>query len=266
MNHSLRDRRGWVVWSISKLGVLMAVMLIFLMLFMIYRYTSCINASDSANQVAEGFARTLVEVYSGPVGMETRYTLPAKIINHRYNLSIINHTGQGVLINVLDTRCGVSTGGAPFNIPLAGYPVILKNSTEENITLILRNLDEGVYIGRNNCASCITIPYFHYNATGNDCFNLNDEYVVFKNSCDIPCNLTGWTVKDRIESRPPYEFLGMVLDPESTVTLYTGCGINTTTELYWCSSGYPCNAVWNNDGDTLYLRDPGGYLCLEYGY
>ncbi|MDI6811717.1 MAG: lamin tail domain-containing protein [archaeon] len=52
----------------------------------------------------------------------------------------------------------------------------------------------------------------------------------------------------------------------ATVTLYTGAGKDTTTELYWNSSGCRCNAVWNNDGDTLYLRDMNGNLVMSYSY
>jgi hypothetical protein len=40
-------------------------------------------------------------------------------------------------------------------------------------------------------------------------------------------------------------------------------GSNTATELYW---GRSYGAVWNNDGDTLYLRDSNGNLVLSYSY
>lgn len=119
---------------------------------------------------------------------------------------------------------------------------------------------------RGECDNrCIGIYYFHWDAAGNDCDNLNDEYVVFKNSCPYPCNLTGWSVKDE-SSRDPYIFPEFILESGSTVTLYTGCGTDTDTSLYWCSSGYTCNAIWNNRGDTLYLRNSNGELVLSYSY
>lgn len=111
---------------------------------------------------------------------------------------------------------------------------------------------------------CIGILNFNWNAEGNDCNNLNDEYVVFKNSCSYPCNLTDWTVKD--EGNNIYTFPKFTLGEEAVVTLYTGCDINTGTKLYWCSSGRECNAIWDNDGDTLYLRDANGKLIIEYNY
>lgn len=112
---------------------------------------------------------------------------------------------------------------------------------------------------------CIGISYFHWNAEGNDCNNLNDEYVVLKNSCAYSCNLTGWTIKDE-SSRNLYVFPNFILKGQALVTLYTGCGINTNTKLYWCNSGSQCNAVWNNYGDTLYLRNSNGELILSYSY
>ncbi len=76
--------------------------------------------------------------------------------------------------------------------------------------------------------------------------------------------MTGWTVKD--EANHIYTFPDFNLAGDATVTLYTGAGIDTTAELYWDSSGYRCNAIWNNDGDTLYLRDISGNLVISYSY
>ena len=49
----------------------------------------------------------------------------------------------------------------------------------------------------NSCGDkCIGVALLNADAEGDDCLNLNDEYVVFRNSCSYPCELTGWTVKD----------------------------------------------------------------------
>ena len=114
------------------------------------------------------------------------------------------------------------------------------------------------------CDKCIGIVNFNWNAEGNDCYNLNDEYIIFRNTCSYPCDLTGWTVKD--EGNNIYTFPRFTLKGGSTVTLYTGCGKNTETKLYWCNSKRACNAVWNNNGDTLYLRDANGKLIIEHSY
>lgn len=113
---------------------------------------------------------------------------------------------------------------------------------------------------------CLGIQYFQWNAEGNDCENLNDEYVTFVNNCSWPCDLTSWTVED--EGRHTYKFPKFNLENGKTVTLYTGCGTNSTKDLYWCSQGFDCNAIWNNScsGDTLYLRNAEGDLILDYHY
>jgi len=113
--------------------------------------------------------------------------------------------------------------------------------------------------------SCIGIANINWNAEGNDCDNLNDEYVVFSNSCSHPCDLTGWTVKDD-SSRDPYVFPDFVLESNFQVNLRSGCGSDTQSDLYWCESGYSCNAIWNNDEDTVFLRDSDGMLVLGHGY
>jgi endonuclease YncB( thermonuclease family) len=133
-----------------------------------------------------------------------------------------------------------------------------------------KDLEIGIWTsptpGENVCDDrCIGISYFHWNAEGDDCYNLNDEYVTFKNSCPYHCDMTNWTVKDE-SSRNLYVFPTFVLEGEKTVTLYTGCGTNTNAQLYWCNNGYSCNSVWNNNGDTLYLRDSEGNFILDYNY
>jgi micrococcal nuclease len=127
-----------------------------------------------------------------------------------------------------------------------------------------KNAKRGIWQPSEDLSKCTGILYFHWNAEGNDCYNLNDEYVTFKNSCSKSIDMTGWTVKD--EANHIYTFPDFSLAGGATVTLYTGAGKDTTTELYWDSSGYQCNAIWNNDGDTLYLRDTSGNLVISYSY
>lgn len=108
--------------------------------------------------------------------------------------------------------------------------------------------------------SCIEISYFHFNAEGNDHYNLNDEYVTFKSTCSYPCDLAGWIIND--EANHIYAFPSFVFVKDQTVTVYTGYGTNTKTDLYWGSG----RAIWNNNGDTLYLRNSEGELVLDYTY
>ncbi len=113
--------------------------------------------------------------------------------------------------------------------------------------------------GTSSSNNCISIINFHYDAIGDDNQNLNDEYVVFKNKCDS-IDLDSWNVKD--EATHKYTFKNFVFDADSTFTLYTGSGKDTSDELYWNSK----SAIWNNAGDTLFLRDKNGGLVLTYSY
>jgi len=107
----------------------------------------------------------------------------------------------------------------------------------------------------------IIVSYIHADAAGNDNRNLNDEYIVIKNVGGSPVSLSGWKVKD--DGGHTYMFpSGFVLQPGMEVTLYTGSGVNTDTDLYWGSS----RAIWNNNGDTIYIIDSTGNMILTKSY
>lgn len=111
---------------------------------------------------------------------------------------------------------------------------------------------------------CIVVSYFHYDAQGNDNYpeNLNDEYVVLKNTCSYSIDMTNWRVTDS-GAKHTYTFPSFTLAGGSTMTLHSGQGTNTKSDLYW---GRSYGAVWNNDGDALYLYDATGSLVLRKGY
>ena len=98
---------------------------------------------------------------------------------------------------------------------------------------------------------CINITEFHY--TG-------DEYVKFYNNCGYTIKMDKWEVKD--EATHIYVFKGFMFNPSASFTLFTGFGSDTADKLYWNSK----NTIWNNDGDTLFLRDDKGNLVLSYSY
>jgi len=105
-----------------------------------------------------------------------------------------------------------------------------------------------------------TMTAFHYNAFGNDNENLNDEYFILRNDSATAVDMNGWTVRD--EASHVYRFPQFVLPSGTTVTIFTGSGINTATALYWNQD----QAVWNNDGDTLVLSDAADDLVMDYTY
>ncbi len=97
---------------------------------------------------------------------------------------------------------------------------------------------------------------------GPDDEHLAEEWVRFRNDGATPLDLTGWTVADESSSNR-YTFAALVLAPGATVILFTGCGTDTGDARYWCSDGFP---IWNNDGDTVFLRDPSGTDVVAQGY
>jgi micrococcal nuclease len=107
----------------------------------------------------------------------------------------------------------------------------------------------------------LVVARVHANAAGNDHENRNDEYIVFQNVGDEELDLTGWSVTD--EAGYTYYFPdSFILDSGERVTLYTGSGEDTDSELYWEHD----SAVWNNGGDTVFVYNAAGDLVLEESY
>lgn len=101
----------------------------------------------------------------------------------------------------------------------------------------------------------VVIAEVRFDAAGDDNLNLTDEWVRIANQGRRPLDLTGWILKDESASHrysfPP----GFALEPGADVTVRTGCGTDSATDLHWCMEG---SAVWNNGGDTAFLLDPHG--------
>jgi beta-lactamase superfamily II metal-dependent hydrolase len=85
--------------------------------------------------------------------------------------------------------------------------------------------------------------------------SLQDEWVEITNRGSSPVSLAGWKIEDD-GSKHTYTFPSYTLDPKDSVTLHTGEGKNTDSELYWGAD----SPLWNNDGDTAYLFDDSGNL------
>jgi competence protein ComEC len=115
--------------------------------------------------------------------------------------------------------------------------------------------------GGTSTGGALAIAEVHADAEGTERENLDDEYVVFENAGDDPLDLSGWTVED--EAGRTYTFPdGYVLGAGETVTLRTGAGTDTDSDLYWGSD----SPVWNNDGDTVIVRNSDGDAVLRETY
>ncbi len=102
----------------------------------------------------------------------------------------------------------------------------------------------------------IQITKAYYNSPGTDDrsnSSLNAEYVKLTNRKTTTVNLKSWTLRDK--SSHIYKFTSdFKLAAGASVTIHTGKGTNTSTHRYWGSGAY----IWNNTGDTAYVRDPAG--------
>ncbi|QGX94841.1 MBL fold metallo-hydrolase [Haloplanus rallus] len=109
--------------------------------------------------------------------------------------------------------------------------------------------------------AAIAITEVKADAAGNDNDNLNDEYVVLENREDTAVDMSGWTLTDA--AAHTYTFpTGFRLPAGEEVTVHTGSGTDTNTDLYWGEE----SAVWNNNGDTVILRTADGRLILKEEY
>ena len=87
-----------------------------------------------------------------------------------------------------------------------------------------------------------------------------DEYVEIRNDDDQPVQLEGWTLRD--EAEHIFTFPSHILQAGQVCRVYTN-----ETHAEWCGFSYAsASAIWNNSGDTAYLRDSDGALVDIYTY
>lgn len=123
--------------------------------------------------------------------------------------------------------------------------------------------DEGRGIWKkseNKCGSCIVLESLDNGAGKDDC-QAGSESVVFKNKCEINCELKGWSIKD--DATHIFIFPNFVLPKDKKIIIYNGKGKNTESEMYFQNSG-ECTSLWNDDHDSLFFRDEqGGIVIFE---
>lgn len=102
-----------------------------------------------------------------------------------------------------------------------------------------RSLGLGIWEkSKEKCSSCIFLVKLNEIDPG--------EYVILGNNCSFSCNLQGWTVND--DSSSHEKKLNFVIQANSQYRIdYNG-------------------SIWNDAGDSLYLRDELGGLVIFYRY
>ncbi|UZE93604.1 MAG: lamin tail domain-containing protein [Candidatus Pacearchaeota archaeon] len=145
---------------------------------------------------------------------------------------------------------------------LAALLIIEPNMKYKSIFESTIEKTEGCLFEKSSFFGCFSIKEFNYDPEGSDCEIPNEEYVIIKNGCD-DINMNGWIIKD--SARHVYTFEDFILSSGASFTLHSGSGNDNETDLYW-NRGGKCPVVWNNDGDSLFLRDSDEKLVLYYNY
>lgn len=89
------------------------------------------------------------------------------------------------------------------------------------------------------CAKCINLVQLNKIDPG--------EFIILNNSCNFNCNLNSWRIDD--DSSSHTKILDFSINPESEYKI-----------------SYGNQSVWNDNGDTMYLRDNQGLLVIFYRY
>lgn len=91
--------------------------------------------------------------------------------------------------------------------------------------------------------------------------DVDDEYVAFRNTGDEALNLSDWVVENEEGRRFVFPD-GFTLDAGQNVTLHSGRGSDTETDVYWGAT----SGVWDDDGDTITVRTADGREVLREPY
>ncbi len=87
------------------------------------------------------------------------------------------------------------------------------------------------------------------------------EYVRIENQGTVNQSMIGWTLEDFVGH--VYDFpIDFILHEGDDVQVWTGSGTNTIDHLFWARP----SAVWGNEEDAAYLRDPRGVIIDSFSW
>jgi len=108
----------------------------------------------------------------------------------------------------------------------------------------------------------IDIVDYVYDPAGRDEDDLNGEWTAIANNGTRSVDLSGWILRDE-STQNRYRFpAGFSLAPANEALVHSGCGSDTSTDLYWCAT----DPVWSNGGDTAILQLPSGVVVSRVRY
>ena len=102
----------------------------------------------------------------------------------------------------------------------------------------------------------------HADAAGDDNDNLNDEWVRFTNAGSASGRPRRLGRRRRV-GLPPLRLRQPRARPPADRSRCSPAAGAIAHTRYWCNTR---SAVWNNSGDTVFLRDPSGNNVVVHGY
>ncbi|PLX26683.1 hypothetical protein C0583_06650 [Candidatus Parcubacteria bacterium] len=87
-----------------------------------------------------------------------------------------------------------------------------------------------------------------------------DEYIEIQNNGEA-LSMDDYEIRDG--SGKSYVFDDFGIASGESFKVFTGCGEDTSQELYWC---HTYSAIWNNSGDEAYLLNPSDEIIATYTY
>ena len=90
--------------------------------------------------------------------------------------------------------------------------------------------------------------------------NAIDEYVIISNEGWMATDMTRWILFDNVGNT--FRFPHYILKAGASVKIWTKRGSDNPTNLFWNRR----NFVWDDKGDTAYLKDDKDVLMHKFSY
>ncbi|MFA7198905.1 MAG: lamin tail domain-containing protein [Methanoculleus sp.] len=165
---------------------------------------------------------------------------------HEEAVERLEATGSRIYRTDLDGNVVIATDGQALSVTAGGAPSATVTTRAPTATATTTQTPTPT---TTTTPAPTPLPTGVYVAT----LDLQEEWVTVANGDPAAANLTGWTITDE-GARNTYTFPAFTLDSGADVTVHSGAGNDTVTDLYWGRS----SPVWNNDGDIATLADTNG--------
>ena len=89
----------------------------------------------------------------------------------------------------------------------------------------------------------------------------SNELVTLESASDGVVDLSGWTLSNSHGDTFTFP-IGFRLPAHARVTVHSGCGVNSETDLFWCSS----HPIWEDEQDEAALRTATHEVVDKHAY